>query len=592
MMKTGKYILLLITLLCTLSCVKEDELGPGGSGRGGIVLTLDSSSALRLQTRATDLQEGSCFSNVLVVLVDNSNNVVGKVYKEYPYDPSALGNDSHQDEIVGSTATQDIIRFSGLLPGNYTVYAYANINAADWQNSGTELISDASQEKGVTAGMSFSTFVDRELKSMVSSTDVPSNPATCMLLTGKMNIAVGLSTANATLDLKRPVVRLKVTVHNNTLYPVTVDDLSFSHFNPDKAYILDHSENGIPVVPIGVTYRSLPAYNTASPVTVSPGAETEVYSTLLYENVSTNTYKIYSTLSLDCHSVDNNLTNPDPLVLGGNSFGLLTYERLTQMDEGESVNVILINPQKSVRSGRIFSYLTTNSKNTRMAWESAGYESYKDFFNRAKAIYNQDATYNYSRYTTYSDNNSQGYSAWDGNESHLPKEDHTFSYTGARSQYFHPLTKSGGLFTLNGLAINNPTSGTSIPDLRIEEGAVNNKEKIPQDMAGKLVRFINNSNNKYLRSNSDNTTYSRLEFVDSGTNHDRQFVLFGECALGGLMKRILKENNKSVPLTYMARNEEINVIINVYYAAQAGVLDFEVDNSTWETPTTSSHTFE
>lgn len=589
-MKTGKYILLLIILLCTLSCVKEDELGPGGSGRGGIVLTLDSSSALRLQTRATDLQEGSCFSNVLVVLVDNSNNVVGKVYKEYPYDPSAPGNDIHQDEIVGSTATQDTIRFSGLLPGNYTVYAYANIDAADWQNSGTDLISDASKEKGVTTSTSFSAFVDRELKSMVSSTDVPSNPATCMLLTGKMNIAVGLSTANATLDLKRPVVRLKVTVHNNTLYPVTVDELSFSHFNPDKAYILDHSENGIPVVPTGVTYRSLPAYNTASPVTVSPGAETEVYSTLLYENVSTNTYKIYSTLSLDCHSVDNNLTNPAPLVLGGNSFGLLTYERLSQMDEGESVNVILINPQINVRSGRILAYRTSDK---RIAWESAGYPSYKDFFNRAKAIYDEVASYDYSsRYTTYSQNNAQGYSAWDGIDGHSPKEDHTFSYTGARSQYFHPLTKSGGLYTLNGLGVGNPANNTSIPNLRIEEGAVNDKTKLPQDMSGKLVRFINDSDNKYLRSNTDNATQTKLEFASGGLNQDRQFVLFGECALGGLMKRILKENNKSVPLTYMARNEEINVIINVYYAAQAGVLDFEVDNSTWKTPTTSSHTFE
>lgn len=589
-MKFGKYILLLISVLCTLSCVKEVEFGPDGSGQGGIVLTLDSSSALRLQTKATDLQEGSCFSNVLVVLVDNSDNVVGKVYKEYPYDPYASGNDIHQDEMVGTTATQDIIRFSGLLPGNYTVYAYANINAADWQNSGTDLITDASKEKGVTAGMSFSTFVDRELKTMVSSTDVPSNPATCMLLTGKMNIAVGLSTATATLELKRPVVRFKVTVHNNTLYPVTVDQLSFSHFNPDKAYILDHSENGIPVPPTGVTYRNLPAYNTASPVTVNPGDETEVYSTLLYENASTNAYKIYSTLSLDCHSVDNNLSNPSPMILGGNSFGLLTYERLTQMDEGESVNVVLINPQINVRNGRILAHRTSDK---RIAWESAGYTSYKDFFNRAKAIYDEVASYDYSsRYSTYSQNNAQGYSAWDGINADSPKEDHTFSYTGARSQYFHPLTKSGGLYTLSELGVGNPANATTIPNLRIEEGAVNDKTKLPQDMAGKLVRFINDSDGKYLRSNTDNATQTKLEFLSApGTNHDRQFVLFGECALGGLMKRILKENNKSVPLTYMARNEEINVIINVYYAAQDGVLDFEVDNSTWKTSTISAHTF-
>ena len=57
------------------------------------------------------------------------------------------------------------------------------------------------------------------------------------------------------------------------------------------------------------------------------------------------------------------------------------------------------------------------------------------------------------------------------------------------------------------------------------------------------------------------------------------------------MKRILKENNKEVPLTYMARNEEINVIINVYYSDKQGELNFVVDNSTWGTATESTHTF-
>ena len=69
------------------------------------------------------------------------------------------------------------------------------------------------------------------------------------------------------------------------------------------------------------------------------------------------------------------------------------------------------------------------------------------------------------------------------------------------------------------------------------------------------------------------------------------FILFGQISPGGLLKRILKENNKEVPLTYLMRNEEVNVNINVYYADQEGTLNFSVDNSTWGTATTSSHTF-
>ena len=43
----------------------------------------------------------------------------------------------------------------------------------------------------------------------------------------------------------------------------------------------------------------------------------------------------------------------------------------------------------------------------------------------------------------------------------------------------------------------------------------------------------------------------------------------------------------------MSRNEEINVIINVYYADESGSLVFRVDNSSWTGAgtTTSSHTF-
>ena len=68
-------------------------------------------------------------------------------------------------------------------------------------------------------------------------------------------------------------------------------------------------------------------------------------------------------------------------------------------------------------------------------------------------------------------------------------------------------------------------------------------------------------------------------------------MLFGKYLKGGPLKRILKDNNKEVPLTYMARNEEINVVINVYYSDTEGTLDFVVDNSTWKTATTVTHIF-
>ena len=571
MMRKVLSITLLLGVFTAWSCLKEVEPAEVALGSGSIELRLNSEKAITLQTKATDLEEGLKFDNVLVVLVNNSGNVVAKEYK---------------DEV--SPVANDVISFDSLLPGSYHIYAYANIDADAWQSS--DLIS--SQEQGLAIGASFSSFVDRELATL-TGTDVPSDPSGSMLLTGHKEIPVGLARVSETLDLLRPVVRFKVTVRNHTQFPVSVNDLRFGRFNPNKAFLLDHfDESGVPSVPADVTYRPMPAFGTSAGDDDSVAAEAEevIYQRLMYENAYSGVYKIYATLGLDRSSEP--LPNLE-LSLGDNPFGIIDYETLSNMDEGEQVDVLVTNPQISVRSGRIFTYISANNY---MAWESAGYENYDGYFSRAEAIYNQVASYSYTR---YSESSTDGYSAWDGISAD-PKEDNSFDYTGARARYFHTLSKSGGLYTIDGLAINNANTGTvtgnSMSGLQIEAGAVVSN-KNPSDVKGKLVRFINSSDGQYLKANTNYVSNkpkqkeSNLRFEAQGTHQDRQFMLFGKYKAGGKMKRILKDNNKEVPLTYMARNEEINVVLNVYYSDQTGELNFVVDNSTWSTATTSEHTF-
>lgn len=573
-MRKASFILILLGFLSTWSCHKEVVPGAEdiGSGTGSIELRLDSGKAINLQTKATNLEEGLEFNNVLVILVNNSGNVVANQYVT-----------------ESSPVSEKTVSFNGLLPGDYHVYAYANIDATAWQKTGSDLIS--AKESTLDPGTSFSTFVDRELASL-TGTDVPSDPSTSMLLTGHKEIAVGLARVTETLDLLRPVVRFKVSVRNNTPFPVNVNELRFSHFNPDKAYLLDHRDaSGVPAVPSGVTYRAMPDFSTSAgdDNSVAANAEEVIYQRLLYENAYSGTYKIFTTLTLDRSS--QSMSNLE-LSLGDHPFEAIRYETLSQMDEGEQVNVLVFNPQISALSGRLFAYISTNNY---IAWESAGYDNYNKYYIRAEAIYNQTPY----TYDSYNGSDTDGYSAWDGVSSD-PKEDNTFNYTGARNQYFHRLSKSGGLYTIDGLAINNANTGTvsgsSISNLRIENGAVVSG-KNPADLNGKLVRFINNANGQYLKANSNWTNNkpkqkeSNLRWEGGGTNQDRQFMLFGKYKAGGPLKRILKANNKEVPLTYMARNEEINVIINVYYSDKTGLLQFVVDNSTWGTATTSSHTF-
>ena len=565
--------MLLLGVCAAWSCLKEAEPEEGAIGSGAIELRLNSGNAITLQTK-TNLTEGLEFNNVLVLLVNNSGNIVGNRYIS---------------EV--SPVNQDVVSFTGLLPGNYHVYAYANIDATEWQQTGANLIS--AKEQQATSG-SFSTFLDRELAQLTGS-DVPSDPSTSMLLTGHKEISVGLTPEPVTLDLLRPVVRFKVTVQNHTPFPLTVNELRFSAFNPDKAYLIGHlNASGVPAIPADVTYRAMPAFDPSGSDDNSVAANSDevVYQRLVYENASPDTYKVFATLTLNRASAS--LPNLQ-LGLGDHPFGVIDYTTLSNMAEGEQVDVLFTNPQISVRSGRIFAYISANNY---MAWESAGYQYYNDYYARACAIYDQDASYSYTRYSSSS---TDGYSAWDG-VSADPKEDASFSYTGKRSQYFHTISKSGGLYTIHGLAINNANTGTvtgtSISNLRIEDGAVKSG-KNPADAAGKLVRFINNANGQYLKANTNwennvpKKKESNLRFEGGGDNQDRQFMLFGQYMSGGLLKRILKENKKEVALTYMARNEEINVILNVYYADQAGEITFSVDNSNWTdaAATIAGHTF-
>ena len=279
-MKKASFILLLLCAFIAGSCLKEAVPRNVASGFGSIELRLNSEKAISLQTKATNLEEGLEFNNVLVILVNNSGNVVAKEYKA-----------------EGSPVTNDVISFNSLLPGTYHVYAYANIDAAAWQSG--DLIS--ALEQGLAIGESFSSFVDRELAAL-TGTDVPSDPSTSMLLTGHKEVPVGLTRVSETLDLLRPVVRFKVIVRNHTQFPVQVSQLRFSHFNPDKAYLLDHRDAlGVPSVPADVTYRAMPSFDTSAGADDSVAAEAEevVYQRIVYENSYSGTYKIFASLTLD-----------------------------------------------------------------------------------------------------------------------------------------------------------------------------------------------------------------------------------------------------------------------------------------------------
>ena len=601
-MRKVRFILVLTLFLsAALACRKEQEPVDGIAGECSAVFRLSSRDAISLQTKtdADDLLDGLRFTNVLVILVDHSNNVVGNVYKEYPYDPDASGNDPNQEEVTGSSLTDDVIHFEHLNPGNYTAYAYANIDAEAWQKSG-EVISG--QEKVTTSG-DFSSFLERELKA-----DNPVTPTTAgetaMLLTGQAEVLVGLSVETHTIYLKRPVVRLRVYINNTTPYPVRLDDLQFSEFNADRAYIIGRSdENGVPSVPSGVTYGPLPAYPTASPVTApqsgAPGylEEYPVYETLLYENACPDPYKIFALLTLDPTGLNRQMS------LGEIVREPVNATTLNAMANGEQMNILLTNPRKQTRSARLYYGVSAEDN---YAWESCGYESYADLLNRIIAIFSESPSCYYEGYTyNGTGSNQAGLAGWTGLAADAPLGPPngttiTFDYTGANSgspkKYVRTLTRGGdGKFSIEGLS----TTTTSLNNIEILQGGSNDNNRFAADLPRTFLVNLKNSSGKYLKSDSkysesdvDKAKKSTLLWDGTTTNQDHQFMLFREKTDGASLKRILKESHKEVPLTYMTRNEDIKLVLNVFYADQEATLNFDVDNSTWATPySESSHTF-
>ena len=592
-MKSIRIILLLTVALLACACQGVFEPENEFSGPGDIVLALSSQDNISLETKtvAEDLADGLSFRNVLVILTDNNNIVVGKQYVE-------------EEEVAGvvTPVTTKTITFNNLRPGGYIAYAYANIDQVQWQKSSESGERISTYYSGISVGDNFNTYLSRELASLTTAgTDVPGSISSgdAMLLTGKLPIEVNLTSVSDTLELHRPVVRFNVIIDNTTDYDVRVDALSFSHFNPDKAYIIEHTDaNGLPVLPAGTTYRGMPAFS--GPVTVGDGEETTVYSKFVYENESSNPYKIFATLTL---LRNNNPSDYLEMSLGERDFGPINFETLDAMDEGESVDILLFNPQRSYRSGRLYYGIGTDHY---LAWESAGYGAADALFGRAQAIYNELATDPISgdpgyTYTGYVYNNTNGYSAWDGVLANAPKQDAGFDYTGARSKYFNRLSKSGGKFTINGLAVKSNNDGqvstSSITGLTVEKGRYtnDNKSKLTDGIESYLIKFKNSSGQNLVSDvnySSGVHKVSKLQFETANDHQGRQFIIYGKYCSGGLLNRLLSGSNREEELTYMSRNEDINVTISVFYADQDGTLTFRVDNGDWTTNIiTPSHIF-
>ena len=249
--------ILLFALLTAFGCTHSESIY---SGQGALTVSINATPL----TRATvpgdgDIYMGGGMEDVTLVLVNS------------------MGNISEIQRITALTGDEQKIKdvtFTNLDVGNYMLYAYANTERALLSEAKTML-------NALKAGDNFNS--NTLFTTLTSRTTPVIDNSHPLLLTAEKAVSIGVENSSTTIDMLRPVVLFEVSLYNHSDFPMQIDDISFSNFNPSTSYILP--KNG--VIPTSVTYRALPLYDTytgGTDITVPASTEQRIYQTPLFEN--------------------------------------------------------------------------------------------------------------------------------------------------------------------------------------------------------------------------------------------------------------------------------------------------------------------
>lgn len=259
-MKWIKYILIGL-VLCGVGCSQLGSEYP--SEKGSLSVVLNATATTRATTPGDgNLYDGGGMEDVTLILVNSMGNI-----SEIQQISSLSGEEQRAKSVT----------FVNLDVGNYTLYAYANVERS--------LLDEVkSMLSTLRVGDAFDSNLYDALFTSLANRETPTIDNTHpLLLTASKAVSVGIENSSTTIDLLRPVVKFEVRLYNHSTYPMQIDDVSFSNFNPSTGYILP--KNG--QIPSSVTYRALPLYDTytgGTDVTVAAMSEGQIYQTALFEN--------------------------------------------------------------------------------------------------------------------------------------------------------------------------------------------------------------------------------------------------------------------------------------------------------------------
>ncbi|MBR6346907.1 MAG: hypothetical protein IKR69_05915 [Bacteroidales bacterium] len=530
------FILFALFFLC-FGCGKKEfvpQTEESGEPRT-VTISLSSKSMMDQD----DSYDGYAFHNVLVIIADPSKGNMVVASKFVDEVPDGAGGHEHWDE-------KEVV-FERIQIGAYKVYAYANIDHTAAQLPG-QYIEDI--EGALDVGDILPT--DRQAATF-SGTDVPGPPrfdgekrrgTSGILMTGFADLDVGVTHSSASVQLLRMVTRLNVYVNNHGDYPLQLNRLWFSDFNASATYLLDHRSGAFPGIPTGNVYRAVPAFDSSElvegvargPIVIDPnGRDSLVYSANIYENARTLDgsgnpfeYRIFGEATMNGVTKTIHLKNCE----------LLTYAQVNGMSVNAVRPVMLVCPKTS--NGKLF-----RKDLTKGATFKGGN---KEFVTNFVKTYTDDEAYIF----------------------YLKK-------TAASTYSFYSDAACTNLITISKIDSFTLSRGTFVTGSEATSIGFANTDLCNFTSPGGKLLYNNNG---------------ILAVTTSPSQKEYQFAVYNPLVEEGSLLQIVDNETAQVSvLRNMLRNQELNIIVNVYYNAQEFSFNFYVENAYWEPGHTMTHIF-
>lgn len=259
MRKSLIYIILAVFALA--SCARETVPEPSGEGTGDLIVRIAAPKATG--TKAGAAADGDVMNNLHIWIVDPTETVVRYASWSGTYSENFVMN----GEKNTATAT-----FTNIERNTYTVYIIAN------KPSGM-----TAPAVGSTIGEGFKKYVLRGFESNAPSFGTVGMP---LSLVGSISISAGKN--NLSAELVRACGRIRVSVRNNTRDKnIFLQSVALGEKNPNRGYLFQQDDHSVPTDIGYVGFKDSFSHTTAGEKVseyVAPGEVETIIDQYIYES--------------------------------------------------------------------------------------------------------------------------------------------------------------------------------------------------------------------------------------------------------------------------------------------------------------------